>query len=158
MLEPLELARGVMDGRLGFAGGSEGETEIAAGAAQALVVVSDGFGYAERPVPVGEGDRTAFKILNPVSRSLTWSLWSACQMTAPRTVAPAAGSSAPCGIEMISAKPTAPGTPLIRTKTPKGCRPITSPVTSDPTGNAVTISIQFWRACSASRAPSAGQT
>lgn len=75
----------------------------------------------------------------------------------PRTKASTDGSTALRGIDVISAKPIAPGVPLMSTNTPKGCRPITRPVTTLPSGNASTVSAQLSAAVLARRSPSSGQ-
>jgi len=70
---------------------------------------------------------------------------------------PTGGSAASRGIDVISARPIAPGVPPMLTNTPKDCRPITRPVTMLPSGSASTVSAHRSAAVLARRSPSSGQ-
>lgn len=54
----------------------------------------------------------------------------------------------PCGMAVISASATAPGTSSMRMKTPKRWRPMTWPVMRVPTGRAATVAAQARRIAS----------
>ena len=78
---------------------------------------------AHQPEPPPQGHHTRdhpSAVPASCSRTLTWWLCSTWSITSPRMRAPRTGNPIPSGIAIISASPTAPGSPSIRMNTPKG--------------------------------------